>query len=88
MSNKWVRSVSFNKKNEKDIERLKLIGKKSFSKYIKELLDAELKRKTVTPPTTTKTATPQQQPPKKPVTTTKTVTPQVKVFNPMLRGRQ
>lgn len=42
--NKWVRSISFNKKNPQDIERLKLIGKKSFSRYVKRLLDDEIKR--------------------------------------------
>lgn len=42
--NKWVRSISFNKKNPKDVERLKLIGKKSFSRYVKKLLDEEIKR--------------------------------------------
>lgn len=44
--NKWVRSISFNRTNEKDIQRLKLIGKKSFSRYIKKLLDDELQRQT------------------------------------------
>jgi hypothetical protein len=44
-SSKWVRSISFNKKNQADKERLKLIGKKSFSKYIKKLLDEEIRRK-------------------------------------------
>lgn len=42
--NKWVRSISFNKKNPQDIERLNLIGKKSFSRYVKKLLDEEIKR--------------------------------------------
>lgn len=47
--NKWVRSISFNKKNPKDIERLKLIGKKSFSRYVKRLLDDEIKRQSIKP---------------------------------------
>lgn len=42
--NKWVRSISFNKKNPQDIGRLNLIGKKSFSRYVKKLLDEEIKR--------------------------------------------
>lgn len=42
--NKFVRSVSFNYKNEKDVARLNLIGRKKFSTYIKKLLDEELKR--------------------------------------------
>jgi hypothetical protein len=47
--NKWVRSISFNKKNPQDIERLKLIGKKSFSRYVKRLLDDEIKRQSIKP---------------------------------------
>lgn len=47
--NKWVRSISFNRTNPRDLERLKLIGKKSFSRYIKKLLDEEIKRQTKQP---------------------------------------
>lgn len=47
--NKWVRSISFNKKNPQDLERLKLIGKKSFSRYVKKLLDDEIKRQSNKP---------------------------------------
>ena len=49
-SNKWIRPISFNKNNAKDKERLDLIGRKSFSRYIKKLLDEEIKRqKTLLP---------------------------------------
>ncbi|WP_017728467.1 hypothetical protein [Halalkalibacterium ligniniphilum] len=86
--NKWVRSISFNRTNPDDVARLRLIGKKSFSKYIKHLLDEELKRQTVTPVATTETDTPQQRekvlPPKKqPVVRPQQQQPQL--FNPMLR---
>lgn len=47
--NKWVRSISFNRKNPQDIERLKLIGKKSFSRYLKKLMDEEIKRQASKP---------------------------------------
>lgn len=43
--NKWVRSVSFNHTTPKDVERLKHIGKKSFSRYVKRLIDEDIKRK-------------------------------------------
>lgn len=42
--NKWIRPVSFNKRNADDVARLKLIGQKSFSKFIKKLLDEEIER--------------------------------------------
>lgn len=60
MSNKQVRSVSFNKTNEKDALRQKFIGKKSFSKLIKKLLDEEMKRREFLPSAISQTATPQQ----------------------------
>lgn len=86
MSNKWVRSISFNRTNPQDIARLKLIGKKSFSRYIKKLLDEELKRTKVLPIDTTEIDTPQPQSRKKPPAITKPVTPnKPQVFNPMLR---
>lgn len=85
LSNKWVRSISFNKTNSQDIARLKLIGKKSFSRFIKRLLDEEIKR-TVVSNGTTKTDTPQPQSRVIPPSTTKPVTPKPQVFkNPMLR---
>lgn len=74
MSNKWVRSISFNRTNSKDIARLKLIGKKSFSKYMKKLLDAEIERQKVT---SIKKETP--QPTRQPV--------KLKPYNPMLKRR-
>ncbi|WP_096201872.1 hypothetical protein [Bacillus sp. FJAT-45350] len=43
--NKWVRPVSFNKNNPKDQERLKLVGRKAFSTFVKKLIDEEIKRK-------------------------------------------
>jgi hypothetical protein len=46
-NNKWVRSISFNKTNVKDQERLRLIGKKSFSRFIKKLLDEEIERRKI-----------------------------------------
>lgn len=49
-ANQWVRSISFNHKNPDDIERLKLIGKKSFSRFVKKLLDEEIKRQSKVPP--------------------------------------
>ncbi|WP_100406284.1 hypothetical protein [Bacillus solitudinis] len=61
MSNKWVRSISFNRTNTDDIARLKLIGNKSFSRFVKSLLDAEIKRKEVLAPDTSKADTPQPQ---------------------------
>lgn len=85
VSNKWVRSISFNKNNSQDVERLKLIGKKSFSRYIKKLLDEELKRKKLVVSDTTRTATPQPQRQKIPPTSTKPVTAKPQIFNPMLR---
>jgi len=86
MGNKWVRSISFNHKTPADIERLKLIGKRSFSKYIKRLLDEEIKRTKVLPPYTTKTATPSTQSRVVAPTTTTTLTPKKSnVFNPMLK---
>lgn len=90
--NKWVRSISFNRKNPQDIDRLKLIGKKSFSKYVKKLLDAELEKKEVKPITTTKTDTPQQPQSIKPTAITKPVLPKKQskpaLINPMLRGKK
>lgn len=84
--NKWVRSISFNRTNSKDIARLKLIGKKSFSRFIKKLLDEEIKRQTVTPSATTKTATPQPQQKVLPTVKHKPVRPQQQTQNnPMLR---
>lgn len=90
--NKWVRSVSFNKKNHQDVARLKLIGKKSFSKFIKKLLDAELEKKEVKPVDTIKSATTKQTQQIKPAATTKPLTPKPKqskpaFVNPMLRGK-
>ncbi|WP_096440650.1 hypothetical protein [Alteribacter populi] len=82
--NKWVRSISFNKTNPKDIERLRLIGKKSFSRFIKKLLDDEIKRQAVIPSAHTKPATPQQRTKVKPVVTKKEVRPKL---NPMLREK-
>jgi hypothetical protein len=82
MSNKWVRSISFNKTNTQDIARLKHIGKKSFSRYIKNLIDEDIKRQMVTPPATSKTATPPQRQRSTPTTTSDGV-----VFNPMLKRR-
>ncbi|MEC1772307.1 hypothetical protein [Schinkia azotoformans] len=43
--NKWVRSISFNRTNPDDIKRLNFIGKKSFSRIVKKLIDEEIKRK-------------------------------------------
>jgi len=86
MGNKWVRSISFNRKTPADIERLKLIGKKSFSRYVKKLLDEEIKRTKVLPSDTSKVATPQPQRRVIAPTTTKTLTPKKSnVFNPTLR---
>lgn len=93
--NKWVRSVSFNKNNPQDIARLKLIGKKQFSTFIKKLIDEELTRQEVIPTANTKPATPQPQQKVKPVTNTKPVIPKKKapvpkktpIFNPMLGNR-
>ena len=86
MSNKRVRSISVNSNNEADIQRTKLIGKKSFSRYIKKLLDDEIKRTKVLPSDTTKTATPSTQHRLTTTTTTKTLTPKKSnVFNPMLK---
>ncbi|WP_416149443.1 hypothetical protein ACM26V_00135 [Salipaludibacillus sp. HK11] len=82
--NKWVRSISFNKTNEKDIARLKLIGKKSFSKFIKKLLDDEIKRQTIIPSATSKTAKPPQQKRIVPPNKQRPVRPQIQ-NNPMLR---
>ena len=44
--NKWIRPVSFNRKNKKDQERLKLVGRKAFSTFVKKLLDEEIERRT------------------------------------------
>ena len=43
--NKWVRSISFNRTNPDDVRRLDFIGKKSFSRLVKKLIDEEIKRK-------------------------------------------
>ncbi|MEC1697772.1 hypothetical protein [Schinkia azotoformans] len=44
-NNKWIRPISFNRNNQKDKERLDFIGRKSFSRFIKKLIDEEIKRK-------------------------------------------
>lgn len=44
-SNKWIRPVSFNRTNPADQARLELIGRKSFSKFVKKLLDEEIARR-------------------------------------------
>lgn len=86
MSNKRVRSISFNSTNEADIKRMKLIGKKSFSRYIKKLLDDEIQRTKVLTPTATNAATPSTRSHIKPVATTRALTPKKSnVFNPMLK---
>jgi hypothetical protein len=82
--NKWVRSISFNKANDKDINRLKLIGKKSFSRYIKKLLDDELQRQATTTISSSNSGTPQH--PKK-------VIPRISgpikpTINPMLQNQR
>jgi len=96
MTHKWVRSVSFNKKDPQDIARLQLIGKKSYSRFIKRLLDEEIKRQSLGVTATTKTATPPQTRREEPTTTSRTVVPQQqrgmqakpRVFsNPMLSDR-
>ncbi|MED1603601.1 hypothetical protein [Alkalihalophilus marmarensis] len=94
--NKWVRSISFNKKNEKDVERLKLIGKKSFSRFIKKLLDEEIirtsdiTRQRIVEEVTIKVGTPQETKEIKPVQVRQSLTPNPppKTFNPMLKGRE
>ena len=96
--NKWVRSISFNRTNSGDVARLKLIGKKSFSRYIKKLLDEEIKRQGLTNPTplqattTNKTDTPQVQERVLPNNGQQMVIPPQqplpRPFNPMLQGRQ
>ncbi|ADU30384.1 hypothetical protein [Evansella cellulosilytica] len=89
--NKWVRSISFNKKNEKDIARLKLIGKKSFSRFIKKLLDDEIiRRESEVPSNTTKSDTPQMKQRVITNSRSKPIRPKQqsnKPFNPML-GRK
>lgn len=63
-TNKWVRSISFNRTNPADVARLKFIGKKSFSKFVKKLIDEEIqKQKAVSPTATTQTAKPQARQP-------------------------
>ncbi|WP_100408431.1 hypothetical protein [Bacillus solitudinis] len=98
--NKWVRSISFNRMNEKDIARLSLIGKKSFSRFIKRLLDDEIKRQNVpinelVPVTTTKVDTPILQQRVIPPNTPLPVRPQnqhyqqtPRPYNPMLQGQR
>ncbi|WP_144559530.1 hypothetical protein [Shouchella miscanthi] len=92
MSNKWVRSISFNKTNKDDILRLQLIGKKSFSRFIKKLLDDEIKRKGLLPSDTTHTATPQPERKVLPTKLVATVTPKKPQtpppYNPMLSRSQ
>lgn len=88
--NKWVRSISFNKTNEKDIARLKLIGKKSFSRFIKKLLDEEIKRQNNIPTTPKTNETPKMQQrvnpiPKPPNVPNKPRIAKPKPYNPMLR---
>ena len=82
--NKWVRSISFNHTNPDDVARLRLIGKKSFSRYIKGLLDAEIKRQSALSTDPTKPATP--QPPQRVIASERKqeVRP---VLNPMLRRK-
>lgn len=41
----WIRPISFNRKNEKDQKRLKLVGKKAFGTFIKKLMDDEIERR-------------------------------------------
>lgn len=59
--NKWVRSISFNHTNEKDVKRLKLIGGKSFSRYIKKLLDEEIQRQSTVVINRSPSGTPQKR---------------------------
>lgn len=97
--NKWVRTISFNRSNPNDQARLKLIGKKSFSRYIKHLLDEEIKRQNANsantnyseiPKSTSNTTQTQSQQRVIPTANTTPVIPQPKpkVFtNPMLKGK-
>lgn len=85
--NQWMRSVSFNVNNPEDKKRLELIGRKSFSKFIKKLLDEEIKRQQkalVEPATSKPTPTPTTKVKMKP-TTSETLVTKPKVFNPMLQ---
>ncbi|WBL16387.1 hypothetical protein [Sutcliffiella sp. NC1] len=43
--NKKIKSVSFNKKNEKDKKILKHIARRNFSGYVKKLILADIERK-------------------------------------------
>jgi len=92
MSNKWVRSISFNRTNKDDILRLQLIGKKSFSRFIKQLLDDEIKRKGLLPTATREVATPQPERKVLPNKRGEVVTPKKPQtpppYNPMLRSQR
>lgn len=55
MSNKVVKSVSFNIKNEKDKEFLEFINKMNFSGYVKDLIEQDLKRRKSEPVIISKT---------------------------------
>jgi replication fork clamp-binding protein CrfC len=43
--NRFSRPVAFNSENEQDQKRLKHIGRKAFSTYVKKLIDADMKAK-------------------------------------------
>lgn len=44
-SNKIIKSVSFNMKNEEDVAMLKAIKRRNFSGYVKELIWADIEMK-------------------------------------------
>ncbi|EKN67523.1 hypothetical protein P9E76_01335 [Schinkia azotoformans] len=88
-ANKWVRSISFNRTNPDDIKRLKYIGKKSFSKFVKKLIDEEIQRqKTVTPVDLTKTATPQVQQQVLPKKQNQSIAPSIPKMNVKIGGKE
>ena len=87
--NKWVRSISFNRTNPDDIKRLKFIGKKSFSKFVKKLIDEEIqKQKAVSPTATTQTATPQAPHPALSTLQYQSITPSKPKMNVKIGGKE
>jgi hypothetical protein len=63
-NNRFSRPVAFNKKNERDQKRLKHIGRKAFSTYVKKLIDEDMMKTESAPKFEKKNTSPQIYPEK------------------------
>jgi hypothetical protein len=69
MGTKSAKPVSFNTKNQRDVEMLKHVSRKNFSGYVKQLIWADMQaKKAATSPVQAKTVTDEQTP--EPITET------------------